>query len=224
MSGKLELGYWKYRGLGHPIRFLLQYLEVPYVERRFELPSGQVTSANWIPIRDKIRQSYPPNLAFPNLPYILDGDKAVSECRAILKYIVRKYGPELMGEDETKVDMMESFLYDFWYNDFASGVVYKHTQEALDNFAAQHPIKLPLISKFVGDSKWATGDKITYVDFLLCEFLHHLTEYDNGILEPYPNLRRLRDGFKQIPAIKNYMASPDYFATPCYSTRANYKM
>jgi len=31
-----RLGYWKMRGVAQPIRFLLAYLEVPYVEKVYE--------------------------------------------------------------------------------------------------------------------------------------------------------------------------------------------
>ena len=44
-------------------------------------------------------QADKPNLgmAFPNLPYIFDGDLKLSECKAVSAYICDKYCPALLG-------------------------------------------------------------------------------------------------------------------------------
>ena len=34
--GKLTIGYWKIRGLQSPVRFILEYLAVPYNEDLYE--------------------------------------------------------------------------------------------------------------------------------------------------------------------------------------------
>jgi hypothetical protein len=97
-------------------------LDLPYTEKNYYLPeSVVVTQDNWIGgIRDEIRGTYPPSLPFPNVPYLRDGEEFVSESRAIMRYIARKYGPGLLGDNpsiQTRVDMLENFLWNLlgWF-------------------------------------------------------------------------------------------------------------
>lgn len=84
MEGKLILGYWAIRGLSERIRQLLEYLGLPYAEERYEGADGR---KRWFE-EDK------PKLAHKNpaltLPYLIDGEKVVSESDAILIYLCHK--------------------------------------------------------------------------------------------------------------------------------------
>ena len=46
---ELELGYWGIRGLGHPIRYILEYAEVPYKEVSGSIAKewGASSSRSW---------------------------------------------------------------------------------------------------------------------------------------------------------------------------------
>ena len=46
-------------------------------------------------------------MAFPNLPYLLDGSTQVTETLAIMKYIANKHGPELLGTDAAMIGRVE---------------------------------------------------------------------------------------------------------------------
>ncbi len=82
------LGYWNIRGRGQPIRFFLEYLEVPYSEKRY-------TNANEWFGKDKINHSL--KIALPNLPYLIDGTELITESDAIFHYIAFKAKrPELI--------------------------------------------------------------------------------------------------------------------------------
>lgn len=79
MDSEIILGYWNIRGLAQVPRLLLTY-----------------TKANW---KDKLyndRESWFNNdkknmsLAFPNLPYLLDGDLRITESSAINRYIINR--------------------------------------------------------------------------------------------------------------------------------------
>lgn len=89
MEGKLVLVYWDIRGLAERIRLLLEYLGLPYEDRR-------LTDRNeWMNV---IKPSI--NDPFINLPYLQDGDKIISESEAIITYIILKAGRgELLGKD-----------------------------------------------------------------------------------------------------------------------------
>lgn len=117
---------------------MLQYLGLPYTEKNYHLPPKVelrgASKETWFAERAKIRATYPPSLPFPNIPYLIDGDATVSESRAIMRYLARTYAPAMAGKDaltQTKVDMLENYLYDFWYIEFASGVVYQNTVSSL---------------------------------------------------------------------------------------------
>lgn len=38
-------------------------------------------------------------MVFPNLPYMVDGDKKLSETYAIHEYLAEKYRPDLLGRN-----------------------------------------------------------------------------------------------------------------------------
>lgn len=52
-------------------------------------------------------------MVLPNLPYLEDGDIRISEHDAILRYIARKYKPELLGKTLEDYALVENFLC-FW--------------------------------------------------------------------------------------------------------------
>ena len=92
-EAKVTLGYWQIRGLSERIRMLLEYVGIPYDEVKY---TGET--------RDKWFSEDKPELlkknAASNLPYLLDGDKVISESDAIQIYIVHKSGKlELLGRN-----------------------------------------------------------------------------------------------------------------------------
>lgn len=42
-------------------------------------------------------------LDFPNMPYYIDGDVKLSESKSIMKYICKKYQPDLLGRTPFEV-------------------------------------------------------------------------------------------------------------------------
>ncbi len=64
-AGKLTIGYWKIRGLIAPVKYILEYLAVPYNVVDYEQGEGpEFSNDSWISVKHTL------GLDFPNLPYL----------------------------------------------------------------------------------------------------------------------------------------------------------
>jgi len=88
----IEIGYWKLRGLVGGIRVLLEYVGEEWNETHYEahFRDGQWDRSEWQDVKKttEIQSKF----AFPNIPWMKDGDVCLSQSTAILKYIARKHG------------------------------------------------------------------------------------------------------------------------------------
>ncbi|XP_044540017.1 glutathione S-transferase Mu 4-like [Gracilinanus agilis] len=104
----IVLGYWDIRGLAHAIRLLLEYTGAEYEEKVYRFGDApDFDRSQWLDVKFNL------GLAFPNLPYLIDGDKKITQSNAILRYIARQYN--LCGETEEeciRVDMLENHVMD----------------------------------------------------------------------------------------------------------------
>jgi len=213
------MGYWKIRGLAHPIRFLFHYLEVDFEDKYYDF-TPEMTKDYWYADREKL------NLPLPNVPYLLDGPHKVTESRAIMKHLCRTRKPELLGktaEIQTKIDMVDNFIYDLLYTGFIP-VVYRYTEELHNNFKETETLKLGFLTDFIKDNKWMTGNDLTYVDFFVYEVLYQLTVFNSKALDKFPKLQAYLKRFEELPAIKAYMASPNFLKAPLYTAMAKIKI
>ena len=123
MSTKPTLAYWNIRGLAQPIRLVLVYAGVDFVDKRYESSERAV----WL--SDK------PNLGldFPNIPYYIDGDLKISQSMAILKYLARKHG--LVARDDRELIKQE--------------IVAEQLSDIVNSFCLAVTILLTLLFAFV---------------------------------------------------------------------------
>lgn len=85
-GGGMVLGYWAIRGLGQPIRLLLEVSGIEYEEKRYALEKradGTWSRDQWFDVKHKL------GLPFPNLPYLIDGDLHLTQTQAILDHGTR---------------------------------------------------------------------------------------------------------------------------------------
>lgn len=98
-AAPLELLYWDMRGIAQPIRHILEYIGVNYVEKIAECPNKYYT---------KDIQEVKKRCVSGNLPLLSHNDLFITEPMAIVKYICRKFGrEELLGKtikDQCKID------------------------------------------------------------------------------------------------------------------------
>ena len=96
-------GYWNFRGgfRGQVGRYLLAYAGVRVEEKRYDMIEGK---REWTE-QDKKNLG----IEFPNLPYLIDGDYKLTECKAIHSYICDRWCPALLGstpEQRAQIIMM----------------------------------------------------------------------------------------------------------------------
>jgi hypothetical protein len=73
-SNKLVLAYWPMRGLAQPLRFLLEYLGLPYEDKKYN------SHEEWF--ADKASPPFAGD-ALANIPYLKDGDKVPKSKRLL---------------------------------------------------------------------------------------------------------------------------------------------
>jgi glutathione S-transferase len=96
------LGYWPVRGRAAAIRYLFGYLGLEFKEEIYEQgPAPDFSKASWFD------QKFNLGLDFPNLPYLIDGNVKLTESKAILKYIARKWDKKLLGRNEVEFGIAE---------------------------------------------------------------------------------------------------------------------
>uniref|UniRef100_A0A3Q2XFU8 glutathione transferase n=1 Tax=Haplochromis burtoni TaxID=8153 RepID=A0A3Q2XFU8_HAPBU len=102
------LGYWDTRGLGQHIRLLLEYTGDKYEEKQYvcgEAPDYD--KSQWTDVKFKL------GMDFPNLPYLVDGNRKIPQSNAIMRYIARKHNMCGETEDEKiRVDVLENQAMD----------------------------------------------------------------------------------------------------------------
>lgn len=222
VDGKPTLVYWDICGLAAPIRLALATAGVDFVDVRVDCgPLGDAYKSMWFGFKPNLELV----LGFPNLPYLLDGDVALSQSNAILRYIGRKHG--LTGESASLhiVDMVLDQMSDFdheitgrCYGDFP----------ALRPFCAEElPAMLSQWARLLGSKSFLTGDELTVADLKLYETLRKLiiieAEIGTATLHSFPSLLAFVQRVEATPALKEYMASGAFLARPLNNAHAQFK-
>lgn len=207
------IGYWKTRALAQPIRMLLGYKKVDFVDKFYEVGDAPFfDKSHWYDVKYKM------GFDFPNLPYIIDGDVKLTESNAIMRYLARKYnlGGET-EEDHQRIDLMECYLCDLrsLYWDLTYFSKPQHFGVNLKKYETDIQVQFSAIDAFLGsERKFFTGDKLTYVDFLVYEVLEQNRLLSKDILKACKNLERFMTSFEEVPEIKEFMASDKCFKGP----------
>ena len=208
MESKIVIGYWPIRGLAEPIRLLLEYTGISYSQKKY------TSLEEWS--KDKTSLGF----AFPNLPYLIDGDKKVTESDAILHYIICKSGQkDLLGK--TDEDSINLATVRGVFNDIRSAIIglcYNPDYSKLVDAALKDRVqpKLENLDKFSaskgGDGLIGTG--LTYIDFSFYEFAQLLQTIDNTLFDKYPTLKKIIDRIHTEPKIQEYLHSDRFQPRP----------
>lgn len=154
------------------------------------------------------------------IPTIKDGDFALWESRAIICYLINKYGKDdsYYPKDPVKRAVVDQRLY------FDMGVLY---QRFADYFYPQIKEKAPadpekfkkmeeafdFLNTFLEGSKYTAGNEVTIADFsILATVSSYVDGGANFSLEKYPNVQRwYTDAKKNVPGYEKTAAGLEMF-------------
>uniref|UniRef100_A0A4X2L8M2 glutathione transferase n=1 Tax=Vombatus ursinus TaxID=29139 RepID=A0A4X2L8M2_VOMUR len=185
---------------------LLEYTGANYEEKVYHFGDApDFDKSQWLDVKFSL------GLDFPNLPYLIDGDHKITQSSAILRYI---WGGGHAGMVEEKKPDFYGLKVRTWPQgklppyQLMANVSFFLSQEVLKiEYLEQLPGQLKLFSLFLGKWTWFAGDKITYVDFLVCDVLDQNRKFDPCCLDDFANLKAFLDQFEGLSRIAAYLAS-----------------
>lgn len=211
------LAYWDIRGLAQPARLLLAYTGTEFEDKHYVCgPPPNYDKTCWFGVKESL------GLDFPNLPYLIDGDKKITQSNAIMRYLGRKNGLDGKTEDEKiRVDMMENESMDF-RNGLVRLVYAPDFEQKRPEYVKDVQTKLTRFSAFLGGRKWFAGDSLTFPDFIMYELLDQHRVMEPTILDGTPNLKQFLDRFEALPEVKAYMSSDRFMKAPLNNKMAKF--
>ena len=142
---------------------------------------------------------------------------------AILRFLAKKHNLYAHNDQSLiRQEMFEQQLNDFRMS-LLSNLLMKYPkgtpgfEEAKIEFIKTFDDQFKSFSKFLGEKRWFTDDKLNYVDLLAYETFDWMRLLSPGILEQFNNLSQFMVKFENIPAIKTYRNSKDYISCPLFS-------
>jgi len=219
MGPKMIHGYWQIRGLGQPVRFLLEHAGADYEDKRYPTgPAPDFDKSEWLAVKPKL------GLDFPNLPYLIDGEVKLTQTHAIMRYLGRKFNLAGATEQERmRCDMAEQQMADLrgYYVQWSYTPQPKHGEmkaAAMDAFKGM----LKGFSQFLGSHHWMAGATLTHADFLCYEIFYQLAVLDKSLFDGAENLLAYNKRFEELPKIAAYLKSDRYLKEPFNNNMATW--
>ena len=204
-ESKVIIAYWGVKGRAEVLRQLAEFTGVPYENKLYS------DHNEWFS-KDKAALKSD----FPNLPYIQDGDKVITETEACVLYLVQKSKRlELLGSNADEVvhiTQVKGVLTDLMNGFFK--VVFNKEADLVKGIEENCVPKLAALSKHLGTGEWLIG-KITVVDFFFARLLDMLN--NNGdYVQKFPNLAGFLQRYNDLPALKDYFQSDRNLKVPVF--------
>ena len=203
------LGYWDIRGLATPIRLLLEHAGVQYDEKLYKCgPPPNFDRGEWL--NDKFSLG----LAFPNLPYYIDGDVKLTQSHVIMRYLARKHN--LAGKTETEkclADLLANQVFDY-HMDYAKIAYNPEFSTLKEAYLEAMPAKLKQFTDFLAGRKFVAGDEVTYADFVFFEYLEGQKFLSADLLKGFPELEQYHARMASLESVDKYFKSPKAIKFP----------
>lgn len=202
----VTLGYWEIQGFAEPIRQMMEYLHIPYTMAEYKGLEGL----------EKFKTQDAPTLktAFPNLPYLIDGDIHIAQSKAIITHLIKKSGKysQLCGaNDKEEVEIIElgghiedcyGALTSLAYNpNFEEVKVETLNGKVLQKFQMLHDYYTKKGTKFL------YSNELTFVDFWARATLNAYFLLDESKKSTFPKFVQFLNNYNEVPEMKEYFAS-----------------
>jgi len=221
-GGSIKVGYWGIRGLGAPLRMILEYAGTDYVDKQYSDPN------EWFKMdKPEILKANP----LANLPYLVDGDVVVCQTNAVMDYLGDRFGLSGTSMEERRLcRQLLAEVYDL--RNTIISLVYNFAEKCRNEAEfmekmAQHvsegyKVAYGKLEAFYS-MKWgpyALGTKPCIADFHMWEMLdqHEIYAQKLGKSSPlgsgdFPTLTGLHEAVKALPQLQKYFASDSYGLT-----------
>ena len=141
---------------------------------------------------------------FPNLPYLEDGGCKITETKAIMKYIAKKYQPALLGCNAAELGRIE-MLAAHVDNLKMKSTMPCYTTGDKDAIIEECRPLLKGLMDAKGTDKWIAGKNLSWLDFYFAELLDLLDKVSGGIFyQEFPEAKTYFDAFVALPGMANY--------------------
>ena len=139
---------------------------------------------------------------------MIDGNVKMSEHLAIMRYIARKYGLAPTTEDETILsDQTENFVFDIRFRFYQVAYNTKNYEAAKTEFLDIANKRLLYLDAQLGKNDYVVGNRLTYVDVVVFDFLLLMRAFEPELVTKNPNLARFVERIQKLPRISEYLTS-----------------
>lgn len=164
------------------------------------------------------------------LPYLIDGDKVVSESDAIAIYICHKGNHvELLGrnaDEQVTLATVHGVYKDFHpnYIKLVYGTYNENNtfEAALQGAKETFAPYLKKLNGLLGNKEFICGG-LTWIDFGLGDFFQTLNLLDPTIFNEFPALLEYQKRVWALPQLQDYFGSDRFKERPCNNYTASWK-
>jgi glutathione S-transferase len=222
----IEVGYWKIRGLVGGVRIMLEYAGADWKETMYEVhqkEDGSWDRSEWTDL--KKTKEIQDKFDFPNLPWMMDGDVALTQSTTILKYIARKFniGTSLNATEAWRVDLATDQVADVRSGFVGLCYGFRTPFDQRESYCKDTLTpQLVQLDSFMKGVKFVAGEQVTYVDFMFWEILDHMNRFDSALFNNMDNLKGYMERFAALPKVKSYITSDKFMTGPCNNKMAKW--
>uniref|UniRef100_A0A914IFS7 glutathione transferase n=1 Tax=Globodera rostochiensis TaxID=31243 RepID=A0A914IFS7_GLORO len=207
VGGKLpnfKLIYFDARGICEPIRLIFHYAKVPFDDVR-------ISRKQWLALKD--------STVYGKVPILEVDGKPLTYCHTIARYLARSFG--LAGRndwEQAKVDEISDFHADVAldlqpYMYVIAGFHQGDKQSLrnsifLPNVEKHFPVYVSLLKQ--SGSGFLTSNGITWVDFVISEYMTTVRHFEPQILDKYPAITKFIRKVQTQPQIFDYVTNREH--------------